>query len=137
MPQDCVEEVCWLTISGLTVDDSVNLSEVEYLAEPLGHRPSNVGLGALPRGQRVRGVVLLAGVSPARLAVFVMISCRGTITTTTTTTAATTTTTTITTAVATAAAVAADVVLMSYRVHGTGEHVPQVRGERVGGGPRT
>ena len=112
MPRDCVEEVCWLTISGLTVDDSVNLSEVKYLAEPLGYRPSNVGLGALPRGQRVRGVVLLAGVSLARPAVFVVISCRGT-TTTRTTTTATTITTTTTTAVATAAAVAADGVLMS------------------------
>ena len=57
----------------------------------------------------MRGVVLLAGVSLARPAVFVVISCRGTTTTTTTTTATTTTTT----AVATAAAVAADGVLMS------------------------
>ena len=60
----------------------------------------------------MRGVVLLAGVSLARPAVFVVISCRGT-TTTRTTTTATTITTTTTTAVATAAAVAADVVLMS------------------------
>ena len=109
MPQDCVEKVCWLTFSCLAVCDSGHLSDVEHFAETLGHRPSNVGLGALPRGQRVRGVVLLAGVSLARPAVFVVISCRGTTTTTTTTTATTTTTT----AVATAAAVAADGVLMS------------------------
>ena len=112
MSQDCVEKVRWLSFLCLAVYDSVHLSDVEHLAETLGHRPSNVGLGALPRGQRVRGVVLLAGVSLARPAVFVVISWRST-TTTRTTTTATTITTTTTTAVATAAAVAADGVLMS------------------------
>ena len=83
----------------------------------------------------MKDVVVLAGVFPARLAVFVMISCRGTTTTRTTTTATTTTPTTITTAAATAAAVAADGILMSYRVRGTDEHVTQGRGRRGVGGP--
>jgi hypothetical protein len=47
-------------------------------------------------------VAVIAGVvSPSRLAVFVIISCRGTTSTTTTTTATTTTTTTATTATTT------------------------------------